>query len=102
MKHALKASFLVIVCAVLLANLHSHAREHPVPHPHVVRVSLAKAVVVTQPQMPVGPATVAVLVAAHLIVICFVVTPGTVDLFQTGPSFCRLRGPPLVCSRYQR
>jgi len=101
MKHALKASFLIVLGAVLLAALHSHRREHQVPHPHAAKVSAAKHVV-PQPQLPVAHATVAVLGAEHPIAIGFIATSGAVALIETEQSSCWVRGPPLVCPLYVR
>ncbi len=96
MKHVLKASFLMVLGAVLLAALHSHLIEHQVPHPRAAKtakVSLAKHIV-PQPQLPVAPAVVVVL--EHLIAIGFIAAPGAVALVETERSSCCLRGPPLV------
>ena len=93
MKHALKALSLAVLGTLLLAAVHSHVREHQVPHPNAAKVSLAKRVV-PRPQLPVAPATVAVLAAEHLIAIRFVATPGAVALLETEQSSCRVRGPP--------
>lgn len=97
MKHVLKASFLVVLGAVLLAALHSHLSEHQVPHPHAAKggakVSLAKHAV-PQPQLPVAPAALAVL--EHPIAIGFIAMSGIVALVETKRSSCCLRGPPLI------
>ena len=93
MKHVRKHSALIVLGAVLLATLHSHVREHQVPHPSVVKVSVAKRVL-ARPQLPVVPAVAAVSAAKHLIVIGLVPTPGTVALPEIKRTSCRLRGPP--------
>ena len=99
MKRLVKFLLLLLLGTVLLALVHSHAREHRVPHPHVAKVSLAKRVV-PRPQLPVVPAVVAAPAAEHPIAIGLVVTPGTVALLETEQSSCHLRGPPLVCPVY--
>ena len=99
MKNALKASFPIILGAVLLAALHSHISDHQVRHPHAAKVSLAKRVV-PQPQLPLAPATVAIFAAEHLTAIGFVATSNAVVLFKTEQPTCCLRGPPPVCPLY--
>jgi hypothetical protein len=82
MKRAVQVSFSIVLGAVLLAALHSHAREHQVPHPQAAKVSLAKRVV-PRPQLSVVIRAVAVPAAEHLIAVGFVATAGAVALFET-------------------
>jgi hypothetical protein len=93
MKQALKFFFLLVLGAVLLAMVHSHAREHSVPHPQVLKVSLAKAVA-PQPRLLVRPAIVTRPLAEHLIAIGVVVREASVAFLEAEPGRCHLRGPP--------
>ncbi len=93
MKYARKFLSFAVLGAMLLAAIHSHVRQHQVPHPHAVKVSLAKRAV-PRPQPALAPAAVAVPTAENLITIGFVTTPGTVVLLETKQSSCHLRGPP--------
>jgi len=97
MKHALQASFSIVLGAVLLAALHSHVREHQVPHPQVAKVSLAKRVV-PRPQLSVAPTAVAVPAAEHLIAVGFVATAGAVALPETEHEGSVAARAPPTCS----
>ncbi len=99
MEQETKRVALIVLGAVLLAVLHSHLREHQVPHPHAVKVSLAKRAL-ARPQLPVAPAAVAVPAAEHPIFTGFVPAPDTVAVPETAPSSCRLRGPPYQDCRW--
>jgi len=98
MKHVIKALSLAVLSTVLLAAVHSHVREHQVPHPNAAKVSLAKRVV-PRPQFPVAPAVIVVPAAENLIVVELVTTLGALTLPETEQSSCRLRGPPYKVSR---
>ncbi len=95
MKHVMKALSLAVLGTVLLAAVHSHVREHHVPHPNAAKVSLAKRVV-PRPQLPVAPAAIVVSAAEHLIAVERAAALGAVTLPETEQFSCRLRGPPLV------
>jgi hypothetical protein len=99
MEQVTKRVALIVLGAVLLATLHSHIREHQVPHPHAVKMSLAKRAL-APPQLPVVHAAVAVPAAEHPIFTGFVPTPGPVAVPETAPSSCRLRGPPCQGCRW--
>jgi len=95
MNHVMKALSLAVLGTVLLTAVHSHVREHQVPHPNAAKVSLAKRVV-PRPQLPVAPVAVAIPAAEHLAAIGFVATLGAVTLPEIKQCSCRLRGPPSV------
>ena len=95
MKYALKASFPIVLFALLLAALHVHLREHQVPHPQVERVSLAKAVIPVL-HLLVGSPTVVVPTAEPLIAIGLIESPTALVVPETEQFSCHLRGPPCL------
>src|SRR3974377_1831417 len=96
MKHVSKFLLLAASGAVLLAALHTHINAHAVSHPKVAKVSQAKHGVPPL-QLLVAPANVAVQATEHLTAMGSVAALGTVlILLKSQPSFCPLRGPPLI------
>ncbi len=93
-KHALRSLALAVCGALLLAAVHSHVREHQVPHPSTTKVSITKCIV-PRPQLAVVPhAAIPATATERLIAIELVATPGAGTLLEITQRYYRVRGPP--------